>query len=72
MEEKFDFRVTLYVDRQDIGGDFLYAHSGNWENEDLPTTEELVDSLYAEIHSWLQSLKFGVEVDLLMAETEEE
>lgn len=65
MEETYIFEVQITTDREDLSGDFLASHEASWKNPDLPTREELQDSLQSEILSWLSSLKFGVFVDTI-------
>lgn len=68
MEETYIFEIQITADREDLSGDFLASHEASWENPDLPTKEELRDSLQSEILSWLSSLKFGVFVDTIAEE----
>lgn len=65
------FVVRISVDKNHLGSGFVYAHEGNWlsnsESEEdyyiTPTDDELTDSIQSEILSWLEDLKFDVEVN---------
>ena len=70
MEENFIFEIHIIADREDLGGDFISAHEASWENPELPTREELRDSLQNEMLSWLAALKFGIFVDEISEEEE--
>lgn len=65
------FVVRINVNKNHLGSGFVYAHEGNWlsnsESEEdyyiTPTDDELTDSIQSEILSWLEDLKFDVQVD---------
>lgn len=65
------FVVRISVDKNHLGSGFVYAHEGSWlsnsESEEdywiTPTDDELTDSIQSEILSWLEDLKFDVQVD---------
>lgn len=69
MEEKYTFELIIEADRDDLGGDFRESHEDNWAKE-IPTREELKDSIKSEVQSWLWALDFGVTIDEVAEEDE--
>jgi len=69
MEEKYTFELIIEADRDDLGSDFQESHEDNWAKE-IPTREELKDSIKSEVQSWLWALDFGVTIDEVAEEDE--